>query len=238
MVREFPQRLRFSIAATPSLTDIFVSPLHTASKLELTFTSTMQTNLGAAYSTILTRLLVCQTLIILPLSIFTLICPPAQEDVIFPAPRESGTSKTKEKTVSVLNFPSFTDLGSLLLYYLLDIIFLYPYTFEGITSPHLVNYSTIVGVFLAVGHVFLLVQFLTACTWKRTGHSWVAAERHLGLWHSRRWSAYYVSFIITGIAIGFMLAGQCSYWIYAVARAVAPVIWDALSTEYAWLKMW
>jgi hypothetical protein len=193
------------------------------------------TNLSTEYCSAVTKILACQTIILLIFSILTLILPPGREDVKFPAP--SGISTITEKTVSVAKYPSTRDLSSLLLLYILDIVFIHPFTLDVNASVSLTRGSTILAIFFLAGNLLLIFQANMARGWLRMERTWLAAENDYGLWHSKAWSAYYLSFIITGTALGIISVWQIAQYLVIIALEIGPVIWIALYSEYVWLKV-
>jgi hypothetical protein len=196
---------------------------------------TLPMSLSTDYCSAVTKILACQTIILLIFSILTLILPPGQKNAKFPAP--SGTSTITEKTVSVAKYPSTRDLSSLLLLYILDIVFIYPFTLDVNASVSLTRGSTILVVFFLAGNIFLIFQANMARGWLRMERNWVAAEKNYGLWYSKAWSAYYLSFIITGTALGLISVWQIAQYLVIISLEIGPVIWIALYSEYEWLRV-
>jgi hypothetical protein len=192
-------------------------------------------SLSIEYCSAVTKILACQTIILLISSILTLILPPGRKNVKFPAP--SGTSTITEKAVSVPKYPSTRDLSFLLLLYILDIIFIYPFTLDVNASVSLTRGSTILVVFFLAGNIFLIFQANMARGWLRMERNWIAAEKNYGLWHSKAWSAYYLSFIITGTALGLISLWQIAQYLVIISLEIGPVIWIALYSEFEWLKV-
>jgi hypothetical protein len=192
-------------------------------------------DLSSNYCSALTKILACQTIMLLVFSSFTLLFPPGQADVKFPTP--SGTSTMTEKTVSVAKYPSTRDLSSLLLLYILDIIFIYPFTLDINATVSLTRGSNILAIFFLAGNIFLLFQANMARGWCRMERTWVAAERNHGLWHYKAWSVYYLSFIVTGTAVGLVSVWQIAQYLVKIVLEIGPVIWTALYSEYVWLKV-
>ena len=48
----------------------------------------------------------------------------------------------------------------------------------------------------------LWVQVVAAVGWSGISMSWLSAEKKYGLWHSKSWSYYYLSFILVGVGVG------------------------------------
>lgn len=186
-------------------------------------------DISTAYLTILSTVLAVKTVLLFVCFVFTAFLPPDEIEVEFPPPE--GYSGTERKTVEVPEYPSCQAIGFLILVYVYDIIMIYPYTRKGSESEHSL-------VYLLVGIVSLGIQTMAAIGWSGITPSWLAAERHYGLWHSKIWSCYYMSFILTGVAIGLPLLYRGMWLIITFTITVAPTVWRAIYEAYRPLKFW
>jgi hypothetical protein len=181
-------------------------------------------DIGPSYFTILSRLLAIKTTILFLLCLVVAIIPPANVEVEFPPP--ASYSVVERKIVNVPKYPSFREVGFLVIIYFSDIIFLYPFTYEGSATKNNI-------IIFLVGIAFLGLQIMAAVGWSGIQTSWLAAERKYGLWHSLAWSSYYMSFILTGVAIGLPLLYRAVWEVILFIIAVASTTWKALSYAYA-----
>jgi|SRR5277367_695616 len=176
-----------------------------------------------AYFTLFSTLLALKTLILLPLCLYTLILPPRTEEVEFPPP--AGYSGSERKTVEVPKYPSFSDLFFLVIVYAMDIVFIYPATRHGIEiQPNSALIAVLGG---AIG-----LQAIAAVGWSGISMSWLAAEKKYGLWHSKAWSAYYMSFILVGVGIGLPLLSIWTWHVWKYTIVIAPIVGKAFYDAY------
>jgi hypothetical protein len=192
-------------------------------------------DLDVAYHTVFTKIVLFQAVAILPLLLFTIPCPPADVKAEFPPPY--GLPDTRSRVISVPRYPTFLDLGFLLVIYFLDIIFLHPYTKEGGFLIGESN-SAVVSGFFWVGSGALVLQFLAACAWSGIRTNWVAAERRHGLWHFTPWRVYYSSFILTGLGIGLPMFFKLGWLMISGSVEVFPIAWKILCYQYTSVKAW
>ncbi len=188
-----------------------------------------------AYHTIFSKVVLFQAVAILPLLLYTIPYPPEEVKAEFPPP--DGFSGTERRVLSVPKHPSIVDLGFLLIIYLIDIVFLHPFTIEG-RLFYEENGSTLVWWVFKAGSVALVVQFLAACSWSGVRTSWVSAERRHGLWHFTPWAIYYTSFILTGLGIGLPLFFKLGWLLISLIIEVSPVAWKIFSYQCTSLKVW
>jgi hypothetical protein len=186
-------------------------------------------DISTSYFTILSSILAFETILLFPCFLFTAILPPDEIDVEFPPPE--GYSGTERKTVTVPKYPSCSEIGFLIALYIFDIILLYPYTREGVTNEPRFLY-------FVISIVCLGIQTLAAIGWSGIKMSWLAAERGYGLWYSKAWTCYYMSFILTGIAIGLPFLYRGIWIIVMFAISFAPTAWRAIYNAYRLLKFW
>lgn len=186
-------------------------------------------NICTSYSSIISTLLAVETILLLPCFLLAAILPPDEIEVEFPPPE--GYSGTERKTVKVPEYPSCQELGFLTMVYVFDIIMLYPHTREGIKSEHSF-------IYLLAGVVCFGIQTMAAIGWSGIKTSWLAAERSYGLWHSKRWSCYYMSFVLTGIVIALPLLYKGLWLTITFTVASAPTVWRAVCEAYKPLKFW
>lgn len=186
-------------------------------------------DIGPSYFTIFSRLLAAKVALLCLLSLVVAVIPPENVEIEFPPP--DGYSGAERRTVEVPKYPSFRQVGFLVIIYIFDIIFLYPFTYEGGS-----NKRNII-VFLA-GNAFLVLQTVAAVGWSGIRTSWLAAENGYGLWHNPAWSAYYMSFILTGVAIGLSLLYKALWEVIIFTIVVAPTVWEAFYHAYTPLIFW
>ena len=79
----------------------------------------------------------------------------------------------------------------------------------------------------------LVAQTAAAVGWSGISVSWLAAEKKYGLWHSKAWSSYYLSFILVGVGIGVPLLFNTSWHIVEYSLLFAPTIGKAFYEAYA-----
>lgn len=186
-------------------------------------------DISTAYLTILSTVLAVKIVLLVLLFVITTFLPPDEIEVEFPPPE--GYSGTERKTVEVPEYPSCQALGFLILVYIYDIIMIYPYTRKGSESEHSL-------VYLLVGIVSLGIQTMAAIGWSGITSSWLAAERHYGLWYSKTWSCYYLTFILTGFAIGLPLLYKGMWLVITFTITSGPTVWRAIYEAYRPLKCW
>lgn len=186
-------------------------------------------DISTSYLTILSTVLAAETLLLLPCFLLAAILPPGEIEVEFPPPR--GYSGNEKRTVGVPKYPSSLNLFFLIAIYLFDIVMIYPHTQSGLVSEHSILH-------LLVGIVSLTFQVMAAVGWGGIKTSWLAAEKGYGLWHSKAWTCYYMSFILNGLAIGLPLLYKGIWFLIAFTMASAPISWTAIYNAYAPLKFW
>jgi len=186
-------------------------------------------DISTSYLTILSTALAVETLLLLPCFLLAVFLHPDEIEVEFPPP--SGYSGTESRTVDVPEYPSSPKLFFLIAIYVFDIVMIYPYTRNGLVSEHSILY-------LLVGIMSLAFQVMAAIGWGGIKTSWLAAERSYGLWYSKAWTCYYMSFILTGVAIGLPLLYKAIWFLIDFTMAIAPTLWTAIYNAYAPLKFW
>lgn len=186
-------------------------------------------DINTSYVTILSTVLAVQILLLLPCFLLAVFRPPDEIEVEFPPP--PGYSGTERRKVDVPKYPSCSKLFFLIAIYVFDIVMIYPYTRNGLVSEHSI-------LFVLVGVVSLTFQVLAAIGWSGIKTSWLAAERSYGLWHSKAWTCYYMSFILTGVAIALPLLYKGIWFLIDFTVAIAPTSWTAIYNAYAPLKFW
>jgi len=187
-------------------------------------------DVAAAFADLLSQVLAMKITILLILFVFTLVRHPKDVEIEFPAP--SGTKyelADKVKRVKIPQYPKWIDITFLILIYLLDIALLYPYTLKnGEWTNHL--------LLLLLSVVVFPVQVGAAHGWSCMSPSWIAAQRRHALWHNKAWKIYYMSFILTGLAIGLLIIGKgVAFFIFEVL-GMLPGIWRAQSHAFSPLK--
>jgi hypothetical protein len=192
-------------------------------------------DLDVAYHSVFSKIVLFQALAILPLSLLKIPLPPAKVIQGFPSP--SGLPNARAKIIEVPMSPTSRDLAFLLTIYILDVIFLYPYTKEGRLLLEETN-STIISLFFWAGSGALVLQFLAACAWSGIQTDWIAAERRHGLWHFTPWKIYYCSFILTGLGIGLPMLFKLGWTIILLAIEVLPIVCNIFSHQFAPIKAW
>lgn len=198
-------------------------------------------NIDTSYYTIVTRILAVQTIILLPLYLYALLFPPATADVEFPSPLQTIPER---KLVSVPQHPSSSDLRFLLLSFLSEILLLYPYTYQG--KANLVEAMKsnskkeviLMSGFILVGLVYFSIRCSAAIGWSGMRQNWLAAERGHGLWQYPSWSCYYMSFILTGTAIGIGLLMKLGWLVLCLCTESVPLLWNAYYQAYVPLWTW
>jgi hypothetical protein len=199
-------------------------------------------DIDTSYYTILTRIQAVQTIILLPLYLYALLFPPARADVEFPSPLKLVLER---KAVSVPQRPSSSDIRFLLLTFLSEILLLYPYTYHG--KANLVEAiksnskmeAVLVFCIMLVGFVHFFIRSAAAIGWSGMRPNWLAAERGHGLWQYPAWSCYYMSFILTGTAIGIGLLMKLGWLVLSLCTEVGvPLLWDAYYQAYVPLWSW
>jgi len=176
-----------------------------------------------AFCTILSTLLALQLLILFPLAIFLLIFPPGYIQAEFPAPR--GYEETGARIINVQVYPAARDILLLIVIFLADIIFLYPYTRAGSRAEISLLHRT-------TGVILLCVQFAAAVAWSSIRGDWLAGERNFGLWGSKTWAAYYMTFILNSLACeGPLVFVGCTTCAEFVISQV-PLVWYAFYHAY------
>jgi hypothetical protein len=186
-------------------------------------------DVSTAYLTILSTVLAVETLVLLPCFLLAAILPPDEIEAEFPPP--PGYSGTENRTVDVPEYPSSLNFLSLIAIYVFDIIMIYPYTQNGLVIEHSILYQLI-------GIVSLTFQAMAAVGWSGIKTSWLAAEKGYALWYSKAWTCYYMSFILTGVAIGLPLLYKGIWFVIDFTIAIAPTSWIAIYNAYAPLKFW
>lgn len=186
-------------------------------------------DISTSYLTILSSVLAVETLLLFPCFLLVALRPPNEIGVEFPPP--PGYSGTEQRTVNVPKYPSCSKLFFLIAIYVFDIVMIYPYTRNGLVSKHS-------KLYLLVGIVTLAFQVFAAIGWSGIKTSWLAAERSYGLWYSKAWTSYYMSFILTGVAIGLPLLYKGIWFLIDLTIAIAPTSWAAIYNAYAPLKFW
>jgi hypothetical protein len=186
---------------------------------------------GTSYFTFLASLLAAETIVLAPFLLYSLVFPTQLRSLTFAPP--NGDSKDRQtKVVKVAERPYFGDYVYLIMFLILDTIFLYPFTRNGLAmfSEH--------PILCAVGTLVLSAHAVMALGWSTIKPSWMAAEKNLGLWNMPAWSSYYLAFILTGVSIGIPLACQGIYLVVRLLTEVMPTIWKALCSAYAPLSIW
>lgn len=148
-------------------------------------------DLLTSYYTILSTILAVQVQALFPLFVILLVFPPKYIESEFPAPRwykETGT-----RVINVQKYPAARDILLFIAVFLADIILLYPY----IRTESQAQFSCL---YRTAGSVFLCLQFGAAAGWSSIRSDWLAAERNFGLWRSKPWAVYYMTFILTSLA--------------------------------------
>ena len=186
-------------------------------------------DVGTVWFTILSRLLALQSIVLIPFLLFAAIRPPSYVEVEFPPPL--GCSSNERKIVKVPRYPSFLSLAILIVFDLSDIIFIYPFTEEGIAKA-----DSLPVAFRLVGIVGLVIHVIMAVGWSSVEPNWQAAEYKYGLWFSRDWTVYYMSFIVTATAIGIPLFLLALWLIIDAAIGLVPILGRAMYEAYAPLK--
>jgi len=177
-----------------------------------------------AYFTLFSTLLALKILILFPLCLYTTVRPPQDDEVEFPPP--PGYCGSERKTVQVPKYPSCPDLLFLILVYAMDIVFMYPATRRGVEVE--LNSALIAFLGGALG-----LQAAAAVGWSGISMSWLAAEKKYGLWHSKAWSAYYLSFILVGVGIGLPLLFIWTWHIGKYTIVIAPTVGKAFYDAFA-----
>jgi len=184
-------------------------------------------DINASYFTLVSSTLAVQTIVLVPFFLYSLFFPPCAVEVEFPPPAECSVKETKK--VYIPNYPSCLEYLFLIAVYLLDIIFLYPFTRAGSEIANWI--SSLVSL------VVLFLQMSLAIGWGGTDASWLAAEKKLGLWSNKAWSCYYMDFISTSVAIGVPLGYEVSWMVVRFVVGVTPSVWMALCQAYAPFKL-
>ena len=176
-----------------------------------------------AFYTILSTLLALQLLILFSLVIFLLIFPPGYIQAEFPAPQ--GHNETGTRIINIQAYPAARDIFLLIVIFFADIIFLYPYTQAGLNAEISVLHRT-TGVFL------LCVQFAAAIAWSSIRRDWLAGERNFGLWGSKTWAVYYMTFILNSLACEgpMIFVGGRTCVEFVISQG--PFIWYAFYHAY------
>ena len=177
----------------------------------------------ASFYTILSTVLAFQLLILFPLVIFLLFFPPGYIQAEFPAPQ--GHKETGTRIINVQKYPAARDIVLLIVIFLADIIFLYPYTQSG----SLVEFSLL---HRTTGVVFFCVQVAAAVGWSSLRGDWLAGERNFGLWGSKTWTVYYMTFILNSLACEgpMVFVGIRSCGEFVISQI--PFIWHAFYHAY------
>ena len=178
--------------------------------------------------TILSKLLAIQSLALLPFFLFTAIFPPNTVPTEFPPPL--GYSGDERKIVHIPCYPSAYEFGFLIAVYISGIVFLYPFTKNAADNG--------CPLVLYLGIFALMVQIIAAVGWSGIEPNWLAAGHQYGLWHSKIWSGYYMSFIITGALIGISLLSLGVSYVWTATLTVVPIAKDALRNAYAPFIAW
>jgi hypothetical protein len=181
------------------------------------------------YYSILNKILSIQTIVLLPAFLFTLRHPPKLETFSFAA--STQFPNVDGKAVNVPNYPTAKALGILILIYISDLIILHSYTLDKNAVVHN-DKSMIIRAFLAIGDVVLVVRVMMGFILGMIRPSWPAAERNLGLWHHRTWSACYMSFNLMTVALGVALLFEGIRFSGILLLEVVPVCWRALYSAY------
>jgi hypothetical protein len=181
------------------------------------------------YYSILNKILSIQTITLLPAFLFTLIHPPKLETFYFAASPQFPNADGK--AVNVPKYPTAKALGFLILIYVSDLIILHSYTLEKNAAVDN-DKSMIIRTFLAFGDVLLIVRVMMGFILGMVRPSWPAAEKNLGLWHHRTWSACYMSFNLMTVALGVALIFEGIRFSGIVLLEVVPVCWRALYSAY------
>lgn len=186
-------------------------------------------DISATYFTILSRSLALQSLILIPIFMFTALFVPKEVAIDFPPPLHySGNDR---KIVRVPTYPPAKAVGFLIVVYLGDIICLYPFTQATAEKKDIpiISYFGIIG---------LILQTMATIGWSGMRPSWLAAQYQHGLWHSKKWTVYYMSFIINGIGIGISVF-ILGYWLMIrFIMIIMPIIREVFYYAYIPLKFW
>src|SRR5271156_4166918 len=188
-------------------------------------------DVAAAFALLLSEGLAIQITVLLILFLFTLVRIPKDVEIEFPAPTGIKHQPLTEKArpVEVPQYPTCRDISFLILLYLVDIVLLYPYTLESREERNLL-------LLQLVSIVVFPLQVAAAHGWGSISPSWLAAQRRHGLWHSNAWRLYYMSFILTGVAIGLLIMGRGIALIILQLIALLPAIWRAQCHAFLPLK--
>jgi hypothetical protein len=182
-----------------------------------------------SYSTVLSTCLAVKIVLLCLLCLVVVVVPPVNIEVEFPPP--TGYSRAVRKTVEVPKYPSLRDLIFLVIVYIFDIIFIYPLTYEGAATKKNI-------IIVLVAATFLTFHLIASASWSGIETSWLSAEKKFGLWHSPAWSIYYMSFILTGVAIGLPFLYVIIWGVIIFVDAITPNMGKALYQAYAPLIFW
>jgi hypothetical protein len=143
-------------------------------------------------------------------------------DAEFPAPK--GYKETGTRIITVQKYPSFKDIFLLLAVFYLDSVILRLIEAPRETWPY--YWFRMFGMFL------LIPQGTAAIAWSSIRGDWLAAERNMGLWGSKWWSAYYMTFILVTLACVGPLVFLCCWKLVELAISMAPHILSAFYHAY------
>lgn len=182
-------------------------------------------DMNTAYFTLLSRALAIHSIVLVPFCVFSAIRPPHLIEVEFPPPL--GHSRDERRAVKVPRYPPCQSVAFLIAVYLCDVFFIYPFTREGTVKDDSFHF-----ILRIIGTIGLVIHVLAAIGWSNIRPNWLAAERNYGLWYSKIWKAYYMSFIVTGVAIMIPLFYLGLWHLGATAFNLVPIIGRAMYQAY------
>jgi hypothetical protein len=171
-----------------------------------------------AYYTILAPIIRLGIVILTFLCVFCTFCSAPQHVAAeFPAPK--GYKETGTRIIKVQKYPSFKD--TLLLWAVFCLDSMIPRPFEAPQEGWPVW-----------GMCLLVPQAAVAIAWSGIRGDWLAAERNMGLWGSKWWSAYYMTFILVTVACVGPMVFLASWKLLELAIWMAPHILSAFYHAY------
>jgi hypothetical protein len=178
-------------------------------------------NILTAYYILLAPIIRLGVIILTCVCVFCCFRPPQYVDAAFPAPK--GYKETGKRIITVKKYPSFQDTLLLWVVFCLDSIILRPLKAPQDGWPIWV---------MPFAMLLLLSQSLAAMAWCCIRGDWLAAERNMGLWGSKWWSAYYMTFVSVSLACMGPMVFVGSWRFLELVIYLAPHILSAFFHAY------